>query len=165
MLGDRAGAKPAKSGEWDESVVMDWSGFEWVGLMLAALRERRPSGPLWSLDSALLTTCLHQAANLSDVEVLEPQLYSLRHGGASHDALAHLRSLPAIKQRGRWKSDTSIRNYEKHAAALREAHRLPPRAVTFARRVESQLTEVMLGLRPSLVPPRASEPLAALSRG
>eukprot|EP00972_Heterocapsa_arctica_P048005 7080248-Heterocapsa_arctica.AAC.1 len=44
-------------------------------------------------------------------------VYSFRHGGASHDALNHVRTLEQIKQRGRWKSDKSLARYTKPARA------------------------------------------------
>jgi hypothetical protein len=156
ILGDRRGSRPAKSGEFDESVIFDWEEFEWVGTMLQALRERRAVGPLWSFDAPLLTTALTDAARLAHVDILSPQLYSLRHGGASHDAVSHRRSLLSIKRRGRWKSDSSVRNYEKAASALREAHRMPPSAQVYARRVEAGLGEMMLGCRAAPIPPGAS---------
>ena len=48
-----------------------------------------------------------------DLGFQDPSLYRLRHGGASHDAAARLRSIVEIKRRGRWASDTSVRRYEK----------------------------------------------------
>ena len=41
--------------------------------------------------------------------------YSFRHGGASHDALNHVRTPEQIKLRGRWKSDSSLQRYTKPA--------------------------------------------------
>ena len=40
--------------------------------------------------------------------------HCLRHGGASHDYLAELRSLHDIQQRGCWASFESVRRYSKH---------------------------------------------------
>jgi hypothetical protein len=47
----------------------------------------------------------------------KPHLYRLRHGGASHEAANHMRSLTAIQVRGRWQSIKSVKNYEKGSLA------------------------------------------------
>ena len=39
--------------------------------------------------------------------------YRLRHGGATTDFARKLRSLESIQQRGRWKSQSSLRRYQK----------------------------------------------------
>ena len=136
----------------------------WLGSSLEALQRRRKSGPLWSFESALLTTAVWQAALMANVGELEPQLYSLRHGGASHDALAHRRPLAAIKRRGRWKADSSVKHYEKAAAAHREAHRLPDDAREYAAKVEAHLSEIMLGWLPATISPRSELLPAGLRR-
>ena len=43
--------------------------------------------------------------------------YRLRHGGASRDFARKLRSLESIQQRGRWKSQSSLRRYQKGGPA------------------------------------------------
>ena len=40
-------------------------------------------------------------------------MYMLRHSGASHDFGTKSRTLLEIKRRGRWRSDDSVRRYEK----------------------------------------------------
>ena len=59
------------------------------------------------------------------MQTLKPCLYALRHGGASHDALNELRPLQAIKGRGRWANDESLRRYKKAARAQAELAKLP----------------------------------------
>ena len=57
-------------------------------------------------------------AHLAGVGHLQLVPYMLRHGGASHDALAGRRSIAAIKKRGRWRSDQSLRRYQKESLAM-----------------------------------------------
>ena len=53
-------------------------------------------------------------------------MYRLRHGGASHDRATSSRTLDAIKKRGRWACDASLRRYEK-AVRLQEVEaQIPP---------------------------------------
>ena len=51
--------------------------------------------------------------------ILSPCLYSLRHGGASFDALN-----TGIKERGRWASDRSLRQYKAASRAQQEVAKI-----------------------------------------
>eukprot|EP00974_Lingulodinium_polyedra_P015541 1505344-Lingulodinium_polyedra.AAC.1 len=53
-------------------------------------------------------------------------LYQLRHGGPSHDRLHDLRTRGAVKDRGRWASDSSLRRYEAHARVQQVMQKLTP---------------------------------------
>eukprot|EP00959_Pyramimonas_sp_CCMP1952_P097948 2047047-Pyramimonas_sp.AAC.1 len=99
---------------------------------------------------------MHNAALVSGAHVLHPQLYSLRHGGASFDAISQRRALSEIKKRGRWRTDGSVRRYEKAALALREATKLSPATISFARTAEEGLASFMQGLCPPALPPLAA---------
>ena len=52
------------------------------------------------------------------MNVITTHPYSVRHGGASSDALWRTRSLIEIQKRGRWRSEKSVRRYEKHSRLL-----------------------------------------------
>ena len=155
VLGDQTvGGAPCKTGEFNESVTLDW-GLEWASPLFRLLSGRPLTGPLWTFDAPHLTTVMLQAATVSGVSVLAPQLFALRHGGASHDALSHRRSLQDIKNRGRWRTDASVRRYLKSAMALRELSRLSNATLDYAARVEKSLAAVMLGEMVPPVPPMA----------
>ena len=104
-----------------------------------------------------LTTVMTEAAVISGVDCLIPQLYSFRHGGASFDAISRRRPMADIKKRGRWRSDASIRRYSKAAVALREASRLPKQAMEYAQTVEAALQHFMLGRISPPAPPWAKQ--------
>eukprot|EP00971_Amphidinium_carterae_P156525 3102899-Amphidinium_carterae.1 len=48
-----------------------------------------------------------------------------RHGGPSWDSYNGYRDLASIKQRGRWKSDSSLSRYEQHALVPKVLSMLP----------------------------------------
>ena len=54
-----------------------------------------------------------------------PHAYQLRHGGASHDAATSSRSLAGIRKRGFWRSEKSVRRYEKGSRLTEYLSRLP----------------------------------------
>ena len=158
LLGARESGHANKSGEFDESVLMDWGITEQISPLLQELAARKPKQSAWSFHRAELTAAFVEAARLGGVGHLEPQLYSLRHGGASADALRRTRSTGEIKKRGRWKSDTSLRRYEKAALSLREEQRVGSMAAAYGAAVEAQLGELLLGTIKPLVPPLAQKP-------
>ena len=145
--------RPNKTGEFDESVMMDWPVMALSGYF-EALQRRRAGQRVWTFDSLHLTSVLKRSAELALCDHLLPQLYSLRHGGASWDALEKRRDIMEIKKRGRWRSDASVRRYEKAALALRETHRLPMEAIEFGRFVDQHLSEILAGARPPPLPPK-----------
>ena len=155
VLGDFELGRRNKTGEFDESVRFDWEGFEWIGALLQELKNGDPNGKVWLFDLGVLRREFRAAVALSGTALLDPQLYSLRHGGASHDALSGRRVLRDIKKRGRWRSDASVRRYEKATLAQREAGRLAGDVTEFGKRIEMELEDILCGrVRPPF-PPRA----------
>ena len=74
-----------------------------------------------------------------DLQIKDASLYRLRHGGASHDAAARLRTIAEIKRRGRWASDNSVRRYEKRTWLQSEEVKVSPTLEARALRIEEQL--------------------------
>jgi integrase len=104
----------SKMGHYDDSVVLDSPGREWVTkLLLARCREVRPSEPLFPFTILSFGVLFKAACRRAGVEVWDATPHVLRHAGPSHDYLLQLRSLPDIKRRGRWSADRSVRRYEK----------------------------------------------------
>ena len=68
-----------------------------------------PSGR-WPFTYAEIKEAFTQA--MLQLNLTDPWLYRLRHGGASHARLQG-RPLSEMKKQGRWTSDLSLRRYEK----------------------------------------------------
>ena len=144
-------SRPGKTGEFDESLLLDDSRLSFLDPFLEVLVQGRPpDSPLWPFTLAqhqqVLEECL-QALGLTGLGI---ELYSLRHGGPSDDFLHRRRSLPELKDRGRWRSDASVRRYKKPARALKELEKFPEATLVFARLVGAQLSSFFL--TPALVP-------------
>ena len=88
---------------------------------------------------------------LSGVSVLEPHPYALRHGGASTDVLLKRRDLQEVKSRGRWRTDSSVRRYNKHARILREVARLPDESRAYGEQIAQRLDDSSARRRRALV--------------
>jgi hypothetical protein len=78
-------------------------------------------------------------------------MYMFRHAGASTDFALKLRPLAEIKLRGRWKSDASLRRYEKGGRLADQLQRLPPRLRTHAKRCADCVDNVLAGSASALL--------------
>ena len=105
---------PAKTGEFDNSVQLDLRRQQWI---VAYLRHvclgRGVDQPVFRTSYRDLARCFARAVSLADLPA-ELTLYTLRHGGASHDARLEVRSLRDTQRRGHWRTWSSVHRYEKH---------------------------------------------------
>lgn len=77
--------------------------------------------------------------------------YQLRHGGASFDFVSKARGLEEVRRRGRWRSWTSVRRYEKGSRVSQMLNRLPPEILDRAMQCASSLGALAVGRHPPLV--------------
>ena len=143
---------PAKTGDFDESVLLNAPYLEWFGDVLQVLRQQPCSRPLWPFNLHEFGQQMQEIATLAEVSHLRVEPYSLRHGGASHDALMGYRDLASIKERGRWKADSSVARYKKAARALQRIGLLDDRTIEYGKLIEHNLRDLLLG-KISLPPP------------
>ena len=88
----------SKTAEFDESISLD--GEHTAGKVA--------STPLWSRSQAKFAHDFARWAETSGVSVITTRPDSVRHGGASSDALWKTRSLMEIQKRSRWLSDSGL---------------------------------------------------------
>jgi len=107
--------KPSKTGDMDLTVVLDLPRQQWLTPLLAELAEDRgPHRRLFNISYAELARAFRQSVLRLGLACLEPTLYCLRHGGASHDIRTGARDLRGVQARGHWRAWSSVRRYEKH---------------------------------------------------
>ena len=136
--------RASKTQQFDESVVMDWD-LPGLATRLKELKtNRRGSARLWTFDYIKYKEKFNTYVNLADISNLEAHPYAIRHGGASHDCLHGRRTLDAVRARGRWRAENSVRRYTKHARALREVERMTAAAVKFGSTINNNLNQVLL---------------------
>ena len=85
------------------------------------------------------------AAEEAELGPLELRPYGMRHCGASTDCIRKVRSLLAIKKRGRWESDASLVRYEKGGRLLTQLNKLAPAVRQKALAADRRLPEVLHG--------------------
>jgi len=114
--------RATKTGTFDDTVVLDDALVDprLKDVFLATLRDARAGGHqrllrglTYRVYFKLLTTA---ASALKFKFRITPHMF--RHGAASEDFFRKLRDLPAIQQRGRWRSLSSVQRYQKSGRLL-----------------------------------------------
>ena len=136
---------PAKTTDFDESVVLGSPHLEWFGEVFQVLRHRPHDQRVWPFDLMEYGQQLSEIAVLAGVSCLQVEPYSLRHRGASHDSLMQYRTLTGIEERGRWKADSSVLRYKKAARALQRIGLLSSDVLDYGGLFEKNLQSLFLG--------------------
>ena len=134
---------PGKVGLCDEAVLIDSE--RWLYPFLEILTQRAPATPLWPFTSRELIDSFRSARTALQLGPLNPLLYGLRHGGASEDLLHRLRTPEAVKRRGRWASDESLKRYGKETRLLVELSKLPADILSKARVANESIDQLLMG--------------------
>ena len=121
-----------KTGELDDTLQVSR---HWVDAALQKfVKKHVGSERLWSFTAAQMRVTLARITLDLLVTQLAPVLYSARRTGASTDRLENRIPLSEVQARGRWRSDASVRRYEKRALAQKVASLLSSRQkVLFAK--------------------------------
>ena len=144
------GGNPSKTGEFDLSLRLDSAWFRPVSPLLSILKEGDPQARVFPFDYFhYLKVFKTSTATLKEKVVP----YQTRHSGASIDRLLGVRSALEVKQRGGWRSDTSVRRYERHARIQHSAARFSSDMAVYLDQCERQLGEMFLRGR-TVCPPR-----------
>ena len=136
-------AQKSKTGCFDETIELDSDFLKFADPFFRTLTVgKAPHRNLWPFTHERLVNMFKQTALDCKLQCIAPVLYSLRHGGASHDALGKKREFLAIKERGRWSSDKSLARYKKQGRAQLEVAKLPDATVKFGAAILQALPAV-----------------------
>ena len=138
---------PGKTGEYNESLLLDLPDEIWLGQALDRLcKGRDPEDSMFSFSATGYANQMRKSADecrLSDMGVTP---YLWRHTGPSIDFLEKRHLETDIKRRARWGSDSSLRRYQKATLALRQASKVPTAILQYGKDVEKSLAQYMFGL-------------------
>ena len=132
---------------------MDQDYFPFLAAELKRLSTAAgPRGLLFKCSLGEATALLNRAAGA--VYLAEKlSLYQCRHGGAAHDLNARTRARDAVKARGRWRTECSLRRYGKIGKVQALLRNLPAEALRYCEASTRVLDEVIAGRRCPLRPP------------
>ena len=138
-------SRPSKTGEFNEALSLDLARFAFVGRFLEQLMAGKQSSvrlvPLRPGQLAEVMAGYQERWGIP----FEMRPYQLRHSGASIDYASGDRRIKDIKLRGRWKTDASVRRYERASQLTRQLHRVPPVVRTCCLKAASMLPGVAYG--------------------
>ncbi len=146
-------SKASKSGEYDETIIIDEPWL--VRVVQHMLSRRGPNQPVMPLQPRDPAAVFYQAQELLGlVATLGKQtLYVLRHSGASADAWQSRRTLEQIQVRGRWKSSASVRRYQKGGRVAERLAKCGDHVIKYAAQSEKHLEAVLCERLTPLRPP------------
>ncbi|CAJ1362253.1 unnamed protein product [Effrenium voratum] len=136
---------PDKTGIFSSSIPMDNpSTKNWLGPAIQRLgKHKKANERLFDFNEDSYRAAFKSASNWLGLGDLHT--YQLRHGGASEDLLGGVREYQVVKERGRWRTDTSVRRYAKVGKIQALLNRLAPWAIQFCKRAEAKMEEVITG--------------------
>eukprot|EP00435_Cladocopium_sp_Y103_P020803 s2513_g5.t1 len=150
IIRDQDQGKPDKTGIYDNTIHLDNpmnSG--WLGPALHKLAKRNGmKRPLFSFKADDFRKQYVKAGEQIGLKGL--QTYQLRHGGASDDLNCKARDFQAVRERGRWRTDSSVRRYAKTGKIQKLLQEMSVHHLEFCRWAQSNMQKVLLGK----VPPR-----------
>ena len=118
---------PSKVREWDEAALLDQDEFLFLIPGFKTLRRTlAPRACLFRFSQQVFSKKFTAAARAAGITHLKAHSYQLRHSGPSFDRALGRRSALEVKFRGRWKSDASLRRYEKEGRVSQQLANLPP---------------------------------------
>jgi len=136
---------PSKTGHWDESLAMDLGRHSRLSPVFAKMVAGPPMDPLVPYSGSQWLRFLQEAAHRQGLEALFLVPYACRHAGASGDVAAGLRSLENVQARGRWRSFSSVRRYEKSSRLNEQLNKLRPEVRARAVKAEQEIAQILLG--------------------
>ncbi len=138
---------PGKTGEYNESLLLDLPDEIWLGQALDRLCEGRdPEDSMFSFSATGYANEMRKSADECRLSDMGGTPYLWRHTGPSIDFLEKRRLETDIKRRARWGSDSSLRRYQKATLALRQASKVPTAILQYGKDVEKSLAQYMFGL-------------------
>ena len=152
VVRDSQDHKPDKTGVFDNSVPLNSVGREYLGQLLweRVLVLNGKDEKVYPFDAAEFRKNFQEAGQLLGFKNLHP--YQSRHGGASEDLNSGERDHLAVKVRGRWHTDQSVRRYGKVGKIQKMMTDLSPERMAFCQWSLRSIERVLKGTLPPRLP-------------
>ena len=152
VVRDSQDHKPDKTGVFDNSVPLNSVGREYLGHLLweRLLVLNGKDEKVYPFDATEFRKNFQKAGQLLGFKNLHP--YQSRHGGASEDLNSGERDHLAVKVRGRWHTDQSVRRYGKVGKIQKMMTDLSPERMAFCQWSLRNIERVLKGTWPPRLP-------------
>jgi hypothetical protein len=135
---------PTRINEFNDSVVFNSQGLDWIGHLLASAASHcKVDGMVFNFTMGQWNAVMRKAARLlfiSHWEVVPPLL---RHSGPSEDYLSGTRSLLEIQLQSRWGGVHSVQRYEKSARESSGMDLLTKQQLSFMNQAVDSIKQVL----------------------
>ncbi|CAE7502120.1 unnamed protein product [Symbiodinium sp. KB8] len=134
IIRDQDQGKPDKTGTFDNTLILDNPATEaWLGPLLHRMALKRGRDrPLFGFTKEEFRKEFEIASKALGLKNLVT--YQLRHGGASEDLNSKTRDYHSVQQRGRWRTDSSVRRYAKTGKLQKLLQEVEPHILEYCRR-------------------------------
>ena len=145
IIRDAQDGRPDKVGVYDNSLQLNNPETSWIGPLLLARAKalKCKSDLLFNFTMEDFRKSFVEAAEKLGLGKLHP--YQLRHGGAAEDLNSGFRDHAAVKARGRWKTDQSVRRYAKVDKVQELLNKMSPVQLAFCKMAQQKLRKVFNG--------------------
>ena len=163
LLHDQDEGVPGKTGLYDDAVMLDNTLFLNDCLQLMLL-TRHPEEMLFPFRVEDLRDKLNELSDRMGLAPLQPNLYALRHGGASEDLRNRQRPALDVQLRGRWKTSNSLRRYAKTTRLTTQLNKIDRRVVEYGTVIKENIVTFITQAANRGVPAVPAPPMIAARR-
>ena len=151
MLFPRAEDVPSKTYQFDDAVVLDSAGRQWISAALMRVYTTMETDePLVGMPWRTFREHFRSAVSRAGLDSWEVTPHHLRHAGPSDDYLHNHRSLADIQRRGRWAATSSMKRYEKASQVNARLLHIPEATVRFLEAAAEEIPDILVsGAAPS----------------
>ena len=126
----------------DDSMTLSTKIVPWMKTLLETLVEGPPDELILACDYQDFAKQFSRTRRRLRIKKLLP--YQARHSGASIDLCLRHRTIPEVKNRGRWASDKSMLRYNKAATLAQSLKQFDAKQLAFFRAAEARLEALFL---------------------
>ena len=145
VIRDEELGQPNKTGIFDNTLHFDNPlTKDWLGPALVKLAKLRgPNSLLFQFKPQKFREKFQEAGSLLGAKGLHT--YQLRHGGASDDLNSQIRDFAAVRERGRWRTDASVRRYAKTGKIQKMMENMAKHHLDFCKWAQMNMAKVLSG--------------------
>lgn len=145
IIRDQDQGKPDKTGIYDNTIQLDNPlTMDYLGPVLKQLSTAKgPNKHIFQFKPETYREQFQKAGQMLGVSNLHT--YQLRHGGASDDLNTKLRDFNAVRERGRWQTDASVRRYAKTGKIQKLLQGLSRHNLEYCKWAQANMGRVMMG--------------------
>lgn len=151
VIRDQEEGVPDKTGTFDNTLLDNPLTKNWLGPALEKLAQTSgKTSPIFDFKPEEFRVEFQKAGETLGLNSLHT--YQLRHGGASDDLNSKLRDHHAVRERGRWRTDASVRRYAKSGKIQKLLQDLQKDKLDFCKWAAHNMENMVTGKTPARIP-------------